>query len=191
VLGVLPGIVGTIQATEALKLVTGIGTTLLNRLLLYDALQMRFREIKLRRDPKCPVCGEQPTITKLIDYEQFCGTAKAGETSSEIMNDEVTVQDMKAALENPALNIKVVDVREPSEYQIASVKGATLLPLSQLPQRFGELDKNQPYYLHCKGGVRSLQAVNFLKQQGFKEVKSVKGGILAWSTEIDPSVPKY
>jgi adenylyltransferase/sulfurtransferase len=191
VLGVLPGIVGTIQATEALKLVTGIGTTLLNRLLLYDALQMRFREIKLRRDPKCPVCGEQPTITKLIDYEQFCGTAKAGETSSEIMNDEVTVQDMKAALENPALNIKVVDVREPSEYQISSVKGTTLLPLSQLPQRFGELDKNQPYYLHCKGGVRSLQAVNFLKQQGFKEVKSVKGGILAWSTEIDPSVPKY
>jgi adenylyltransferase/sulfurtransferase len=192
VLGVLPGIIGTIQATEALKIATGIGATLLNRLLLYDALQMRFREIKLRRDPECPACGERPSITKLIDYDQFCGTARSRENSPQNMNtDEVTVQDMKAALDNPALNIKVVDVRELNEHEIAHVKGATLIPLSQLARRYAELDKNQPYYLHCKGGVRSLQAVQFLKDQGYQNVKSVKGGILAWSSEIDPSVPKY
>jgi adenylyltransferase/sulfurtransferase len=192
VLGVLPGIIGTIQATEALKIVTGVGTTLLNRLLLYDALQMRFREIKLRRDPHCPVCGERPSITQLIDYEQFCGTPTPQENSTQHMNnDEVTVQDMKAALDNPALNIRVVDVREPNEYEIAHVKGTTLIPLSVFAQRHGELDKNQPCYLHCKGGVRSLQAVQFLKEQGYQNVKSVKGGILAWSSEIDPSVPKY
>jgi adenylyltransferase/sulfurtransferase len=190
VLGVLPGIIGLIQATETLKLIAGLGTTLLNRLLLYDALQMRFRELKLRRDPQCPVCGEKPTIKQLIDYEAFCGIRP--ETKDTPMHpDEVTVQQMKEALDNPALSIQVIDVREPDEYQIAHVKGTRLMPLSQFAQTFQQLDPNQAYYIHCKKGGRSMQAVQFLKQQGFKKVKSVKGGIADWSSEIDPKVPKY
>jgi len=189
VLGVLPGIIGCIQATEILKLAFGRGSSLVGRLLLYNALEMKFRELKLRRDPECPVCGEHPTITQLIDYEQFCGVVPEAEPASN--PDEVTVQDMKKALDNPALGIKVVDVRESDEYEIARVNGVPLLPLSELPGRFTELDPNQQYYLHCKGGVRSMKALNFLRQQGFKYVKSVKGGIAAWSDEIDRNVPRY
>ena len=158
--------------------------------MLFNALDAKFRELKLRRDPQCPICGEHPTITELIDYEQFCGIAPEP-AEPQANPDEVTVQDMKQALDHPALGIKVVDVREPDEYDIAKVRGVPLLPLSELPGRFTELDPNQQYYLHCKGGVRSLKAVSFLKQQGFKYVKSVKGGISAWSDEIDSSVPKY
>lgn len=187
VLGVLPGIIGVIQATEILKLILGAGVTLLNRLLLFDALAMKFREVKVRRDPACPLCGERPTITGLIDYEQLCGM----KNETNLNPDEVTVHDMKAALENPALGIVVIDVREPDEYQIARVANVSLLPLSQLARRFSELDPARSYYLHCKAGGRSLQAVQFLRQQGFRQVKSVKGGISAWSSEIDPSVPKY
>jgi adenylyltransferase/sulfurtransferase len=189
VLGVLPGIIGCIQATEILKLAIGKGTPLIGRLLLFNALDMKFRELKLRRDPQCPICGEHPTITELIDYETFCGIVPepaAGENP-----DEVTVQEMKKALDNPSLGIKVVDVREADEYEIAKVPGVPLLPLSQLNDRFTELDPNQQYYLHCKAGVRSLKALNFLRQQGFKYVKSVRGGITAWSEEIDHSVPRY
>jgi adenylyltransferase/sulfurtransferase len=190
VLGVLPGIVGCIQATEILKLAIGKGSSLVGRLLLFNALDMKFRELKLRRDPQCPVCGEHPTIKELIDYEMFCGIQP--EPANPAVNpDEVTVQDMKKALDNPGLNIKVVDVREPDEYEIAKVNGVPLLPLSELPNRFTELDPNQQYYLHCKAGVRSLKALNFLRQQGFKYVKSVKGGITAWSDEIDRNVPRY
>ena len=190
VLGVLPGIIGTIQATEILKLALGKGSSLVNRLLLFNALDMKFRELKLRRDPQCPICGENPTITKLIDYEQFCGIAP--EPAVPAFNpDEVTVQDMKKALEDPKLGIKVIDVREPDEYQIAHVDGVPLIPLGLLPQRFTELDPNQALYVHCKSGMRSLKAVQFLKEQGFKYAKSVKGGILAWADEIDHSVPKY
>jgi sulfur-carrier protein adenylyltransferase/sulfurtransferase len=190
VLGVLPGIIGCIQATEILKLALGQGRSLMGRLLLFNALEMTFRELKLQRDPQCPVCGERPTITRLIDYEQFCG-ARRRPTDSTMSNDEVTVQDMKRALEDPASGIRVIDVREPQECQIAHVEGVDLIPLSTLPQRFAELDPTQPIYLHCKGGVRSLKAVQFLKEQGFKSVKSVKGGILAWASEIDPRVPTY
>jgi adenylyltransferase/sulfurtransferase len=190
VLGVLPGIIGCIQATEILKLAIGRGSSLVGRLLLFNALDLKFRELKLRRDPQCPVCGEHPTIKQLIDYEQFCGIVPEA-AAPQANPDEVTVQDMKKALDNPVLGIRVVDVREPDEYDIAKVKGVPLLPLSDLPNRFTELDPNQTIYLHCKGGVRSLKAVNFLKQQGFKYVKSVKGGISAWSDEIDSSVPKY
>ena len=190
VLGVLPGIIGCIQATEILKLILGKGNLLVNRLLLFNALDMKFRELKLRRDPQCPVCGDHPTIKGLIDYEQFCGIPPASaEPGSN--PDEVTVLDMKKALDDPSLGIKVIDVREPDEYEIARVKGATLLPLSQLEARFTELDPNQQYYLHCKAGVRSMKALNFLRQQGYKHLKSVKGGIGAWSDEIDRSVPKY
>ncbi|HZO85895.1 MAG TPA: molybdopterin-synthase adenylyltransferase MoeB [Verrucomicrobiae bacterium] len=190
VLGVLPGIIGTIQATEIIKLALGKGSSLINRLLLFNALDMKFREVKLRRDPKCPICGDNPTINKLVDYEQFCGIAP--EPAVPAFNpDEVTVQDMKKALDDPKLNIKVIDVREPDEYQIAHVEGVPLIPLGTLPQRFTDLDPNQALYVHCKSGMRSLKAVQFLKEQGFKYAKSVKGGILAWADEIDHSVPKY
>jgi adenylyltransferase/sulfurtransferase len=189
VLGVLPGIIGCIQTTEILKLALGKGTPLTGRLVLFNALDMKFRELKLRRDPQCPICGDHPTIKELIDYEQFCGVVPEPENVEN--PDEVTVQDMKKALDNPSLNIQVVDVREPDEYEIAKVDGVPLLPLSQLNERFTELDPNQQYYLHCKAGVRSMKALNFLRQQGFKYVKSVKGGITAWSDEIDHNVPRY
>lgn len=190
VLGVLPGIIGCIQTNEILKLALGKGTSLVGRLMLFNALDMKFRELKLRRDPSCPICGDNPTIKALIDYDQFCGILPEPVNPSQ-NPDEVTVQDMKKALDDPKLGIKVVDVREPDEYQIAKVAGVPLLPLSQLPQRFTELDPNVQYYLHCKGGVRSMKALKFLREQGFKYVKSVKGGIGAWSDEIDHSVAKY
>ncbi len=190
VLGVLPGIIGTIQATEILKLALGKGSSLTGRLLLFNALDMKFRELKLRRDPECPVCGEKPTITKLIDYEQFCGIMPEPDMPA-MHPDEVTVQEMKRALDDAKLGIKVIDVREPDEYQIAHVSNVPLIPLGTLPQRFTELDPNQTLYVHCKSGIRSLKAVQFLKEQGFKYAKSVKGGILAWADEVDHSVPKY
>ncbi|MGV3771334.1 MAG: molybdopterin-synthase adenylyltransferase MoeB [Verrucomicrobiales bacterium] len=190
VLGVLPGIVGCIQTTEILKLALGIGNSLIGRLLLFNALDMKFREVKLRRDPQCPICGDNPTVKELIDYQQFCGVQPQTEVSSE-NPDEVTVQEMKRALDEKSLNIKVIDVREPDEYEIAFVPGTQLLPLSTLGNRFTELDPNQQYYLHCKAGVRSMKALSFLREQGFKYLKSVKGGILAWSEEVDSSVPKY
>src|SRR5829696_546052 len=179
-----PNVYGSIFRFE------GKGTSLINRLLLFNALDMKFREVKLRRDPKCPLCGDQPTIHELIDYDQFCGIP-AEPVNTGAHPDEVTVQDMKKAMTDTALNIKVLDVREPDEYQIARVEGARLVPLSTLPQKFTELDPNQQYYLHCKAGVRSMKALLFLREQGFKYLKSVKGGISAWSDEIDHNVPKY
>jgi adenylyltransferase/sulfurtransferase len=190
VLGVLPGVIGCIQATEILKLALGKGSSLIGRLMLYNALDMKFREVKLRRDPRCPLCGEAPSIRQLIDYEQFCGIPTEPATPG-ANPDEVTVQDMKKALDDPKLGIRVLDVREPDEYQIAKVDGVPLFPLSALPQMFTKLDPNQQYYIHCKSGVRSLKALKFLREQGFKYLKSVKGGIAAWSDEIDHSVPKY
>ena len=189
VLGVLPGIIGCIQATEILKLALGKGSSLIGRLLLFNALEMKFRELKLRRDPKCPLCGESPTISKLIDYEQFCGISSVPAPQSH--PDEVTVQEMKRALDDPKLGISVIDVREADEFQIAHVPGVPLFPLGDLPQRFTELDPNRQYYIHCKSGVRSMKAVRYLKEQGFKYVKSVKGGISAWAEEIDSSIAKY
>jgi molybdopterin/thiamine biosynthesis adenylyltransferase/rhodanese-related sulfurtransferase len=188
VLGVLPGIIGCIQATEILKLAIGKGSSLVGRLLLFNALDMKFRELKLRRDPECPVCGEHPTIKELIDYEMFCGIEPKPATAN---SDEVTVQDMKKALDDPKLGIKVIDVREPFEYEIAHIDGVPLLPMSQLRQRFTELDPNQQYYLLCKVGARSHQAVEFLREQGFKYVKNVRYGLDAWSDEIDRNVPRY
>ena len=189
VLGVLPGIIGCIQATEILKLALSKGTSLVGRLVLFNALDMKFRELKLRRDPACPVCGEHPTIKELIDYEVFCGIELP---SKENVNpDEVTVQEMKKALDDPKLGIKVVDVREPFEYEIARVEGVPLLPMSELQNRFTELDPNTQYYLLCKVGARSHSAMKFLREQGFKYVKNVKDGINAWSDEIDRNVPRY
>jgi adenylyltransferase/sulfurtransferase len=190
VLGVLPGIIGLIQATEILKLILGKGNSLLNRLLLFNALDMQFRELKLRRDPQCPLCGKSPTITQLIDYENFCGVAPPSAATT-MHPDEINVHDLKKALDNPQLGIQVLDVREPVEYQIARINGALLVPLSTLAQRFTELDPNHAYYIHCHAGVRSLKALQFLREQGFKNLKSVKGGIAAWSDELDRTVPKY
>jgi sulfur-carrier protein adenylyltransferase/sulfurtransferase len=190
VLGVLPGIVGCIQATEILKLALGKGLPLIGRLLLFNALDMKFREVKLRRDPQCPLCGDHPTIKELIDYDQFCGIP-AEPTTPMANPDEVTVQEMKKALDDPKLGIRVIDVREPDECEIARVQGVPLFPLSTLPQKFTELDPNVQYYIHCKSGIRSMKALKFLREQGFKYLKNVKGGIAAWADEIDHNVPKY
>lgn len=188
VLGVLPGIVGCIQATEILKLALGKGNLLVGRLLLFNALEMKFRELKLRRDPQCPVCGENPTIQELIDYEAFCGIQPPATNGNP---DEVTVQEMKRALDDPTLGIKIIDVREPFEYEIARIEGVPLLPMSQVQRRFTELDPNSQYYFLCKVGARSRDVVGFLHEQGFKYVKNVRGGLDAWSAEIDPNFPRY
>ena len=188
VLGVLPGIIGCIQATEILKLALGKGNLLIGRLLLFNALEMKFRELKLRRDPQCPICGEHPIIKELIDYEVFCGIQPPAQGENP---DEVTVQEMKRALDNPSLGIKVIDVREEFEYEIARIEGVPLLPMSQLNRRFTELDPNTQYYLLCKVGARSADAADFLREQGFKYVKNIKGGTDAWAREIDPKMPRY
>ena len=190
VLGVLPGIIGCIQANEIIKLIIGQGDPLIGRLLLFNALDMKFRELKLRRDPACPICGDNPTVKELIDYEMFCGIPDAPEETGN-HPDEVTVQEMKKALNDSSLNIKVIDVREPDEFEIAHIAGVPQIPLSQLEERFTELDPNETVYLHCKGGVRSMKALILLRDRGYKYVKSVKGGISAWSEEIDPDIPQY
>jgi adenylyltransferase/sulfurtransferase len=190
VLGVLPGVIGCIQATETLKIALGVGAPLIARLLLFNALDMTFRELKLRRDPECPVCGERPTISELAESAAPCVVAAAPSTAP-AHPDEVTVRDMKRALADPKLGIRVIDVREPGEQAMARIPGVPLFPLSTLGQRFQELDPSQTYYIHCRSGGRSLMAVRLLRGQGFQHVKSVKGGILAWSEEIDPTVPRY
>ena len=197
VLGILPGTIGLIQATEAVKLILGIGESLVGRLLLYDALAMRFRELKLRRNPECPVCGDNPSIHELIDYHQFCGVpnpaevAPVAEQQAGYMSDtEIDAVALKARLDRGD-KFQFIDVREPNEYQIASIPGAKLIPLGDVPKRVGELDPNTEVIVHCKMGGRSAKACEFLRQSGFKNVKNMLGGITAWSDKIDPSVPKY
>ena len=190
VLGVLPGVIGTIQATECIKLILGAGSTLVGRLLLYDAWSMRFRELKLRRDPACPVCGDHPTVTQLIDYEEFCGVKPASAAGPGV--PETTVEELKARIDAKA-PIYILDVREPHEFQIARISGSTLIPLGQLGSRYGELppaSAGREIIVHCKSGVRSAKAVTLLKEHGI-EAKNLKGGILAWSDRIDPTQPKY
>jgi sulfur-carrier protein adenylyltransferase/sulfurtransferase len=189
VLGILPGIIGVIQATEAVKVILGIGETLKGRLLLYDALGMRFRELKLRRDPDCPACGDHPTITKLIDYQEFCGIRPMSTqpTANTGVIDPVEVK----AKQDRGDRFELIDVREPHEYQIARIPGAKLIPLGELPKRLSELDKNAEIVAHCKMGGRSQQAVDLMKQNGFTNVRNMTGGITAWSDKVDPSVPKY
>jgi adenylyltransferase/sulfurtransferase len=187
VLGILPGAIGTIQATETVKLILGIGEPLIGRLLLYDALGMRFREMKLRKDPGCPVCGENPTVTELIDYQEFCGIPQANTQADEV--PEITVRELKEKLDNGE-DVFVLDVREPHEYEVANI-GARLIPLGELPQRLVELNQNDNVAVHCKTGGRSARAVKLMQEAGFQNVYNVKGGITAWSEDIDPSVPKY
>jgi adenylyltransferase/sulfurtransferase len=190
VLGVLPGVIGVIQATEAIKLILGSGQPLIGRLLLYDALQMRFRELKLRRDTDCPICGDHPTIHALIDYDQFCGLVPAHSQPEATGVPEVTVEQMKAKIDRGE-DFFLLDVREPNEYQICRIAGATLIPLGELAQRTGELDKNREMIIHCKMGGRSAKAVSLLQERGFNRVSNLKGGILAWIDKVDPSQTKY
>src|SRR5690242_11746001 len=190
VLGVLPGIMGCIQAMETLKLILGNGQPLIGRLLLFDALRMRFRELRLHKNPDCPMCGEHRTIHKLIDYAEFCGIRgeeKETAVSSEI--PEITPKELKARLDRGD-DLFILDVREPHEYQICNLHGH-LIPLGDLPKRVSELDSSREIVAHCRSGKRSADAVQFLSKAGFRKVWNLKGGILAWSDEVDPSVPKY
>jgi adenylyltransferase/sulfurtransferase len=192
VLGILPGLIGVIQATEAVKLIIGQGSPLIGRLVLYDALHMKFRELKLRKSPDCPICGPHRTITELIDYHQFCGVPNPLAAPEPVApsKDEIDVLELKARLDRKD-SFVLVDVREPHEWQIARIPGAKLLPLSELPKRASELNKSDDIVVHCKSGVRSAKAIGILKEAGFTHLTNVKGGILAWSDKIDPTVPKY
>src|SRR5579872_3560175 len=191
VLGILPGIIGLIQATETVKLILGIGQPLIGRLLLYDALAMRFRELRLRRNPECPVCGAHPSITKLIDYQEFCGIPQHEPAPAlGVAEGEIDPTEVKAKFDRGDRFV-LLDVREPHEYQICNIPSATLIPLGELPKRVNELNSADEIVAHCKSGMRSAKAVDFLKQAGFKKVKNMKGGILAWSDKVDPRVPKY
>lgn len=189
VLGVLPGIIGSIQAMETLKLILGKGEPLIGRLLLFDALGMKFRELKLRKNPDCPVCGTHPTVTKLIDYVEFCGIRGEEAPAPQSTVPEMTPRELKARLDRGD-DLYVLDVREPHEYQICNI-GGHLIPLGDLPQRVNELDSSREIVAHCRSGVRSAKAAEFLRQAGFKKLWNLKGGILAWSDEVDPRVPKY
>jgi len=188
VLGILPGLIGVIQATETIKLILGQGESLAGRLLLVDALGMKFRELKLRKNPDCPVCGTHRTITKLIDYDQFCGIRGQEEPAG---NDipAISVEDLKKKLDAKA-DVFILDVREPHEYQICNLKGY-LIPVGDLPKRVNELDSSREIVAHCKMGGRSAKAVNFLRRAGFTKVYNLTGGILAWADRIDPKMPKY
>jgi adenylyltransferase/sulfurtransferase len=195
VLGVLPGVVGTIQATEAIKLILGAGDSLVGRLLLFDALQMKFRTLKLQRDPACPVCGDQPTVTQLIDYEQFCGitpAVKAADSGRLPAEQEIAVGQLKERLDRR--DVFLLDVREPREYDICHIEGSTLIPLGELPKRLSELPRGADapdIVVHCKSGMRSAKAVALLRNEGFDRVQNLRGGILEWIARIDPSQPTY
>jgi adenylyltransferase/sulfurtransferase len=190
VLGVLPGIIGTIQAMETIKLILGRGEPLIGRLLLFNALKMQFRELKLRKNPHCPVCGTNPVIRELIDYEEFCGVR--GEESSGPVDaiEEITPTDLKRRLDSGE-DIFLLDVREPVEWQICRLDGAVLIPMNTIPARMHELDSAREIVVYCRSGKRSAQITAFLKAAGFRKVKNLQGGILQWSDEVDPTVPKY
>ncbi|MBI3553125.1 MAG: molybdopterin-synthase adenylyltransferase MoeB [Elusimicrobia bacterium] len=185
VLGVLPGVIGTIQAIETIKLIAGLGKPLIGRLMLFDALAMEWRTLKIKKNPDCPICGKNPTIKQLIDYEAFCGLKEKPVSAI----PEISVEDLKAKLDKKEKFV-LLDVREPHEYELAKIPGSKLIPLGTLPEKFGELDKSQAIIVHCKMGGRSARAVQFLKSKGF-DATNVAGGINAWSERIDPSVPQY
>jgi sulfur-carrier protein adenylyltransferase/sulfurtransferase len=189
VLGILPGMIGIVQATEAVKLILGTGEPLVGRLLLYDALAMRFRELKLRRNPECPVCGDHPTIKELIDYQEFCGVPHEPAAPVAAIGD-IDPVEVKQRIDRGDKFV-LIDVREPHEYQICNIPYAKLIPLGELPKRMNELNTADEIVAHCKSGMRSAKAVDLLKQSGFKKVRNMTGGILAWSDKVDPGVPKY
>lgn len=186
VLGVLPGIIGSLQALEAIKLILGAGDSLVGRLLLFDALKLRFRELQLRKDPDCPLCGPRPSITGLIDYEAFCGIG-ASATPAGV---EISVAELHATLE-AGRPVEILDVREPHEFEIVSLPGSTLIPLGELPSRLTQLDSRAELVVLCHHGARSLQAVELLRGAGFSHVRSLAGGIEAWALEVDPTLARY
>jgi len=190
VLGMLPGLIGAVQATETVKLILGAGAPLVGRLLLYDALTMRFREVKLRRDAECPVCGDKPVLRELIDYQAFCGFAKADEQPSAAGGAEMDVTELKAKLDGGE-RVVLIDVREPHEYQICRLPGAALIPLDRLPGRLGELDPSAELVAFCRTGDRGAKAAALLTGAGFRRARNLRGGIVAWSERIDPAFPKY
>jgi adenylyltransferase/sulfurtransferase len=194
VLGILPGLIGTIQATETVKIILGMGQTLAGRFLIYDAMKMRFRELTLRKDPECPVCGTNPTVTALIDYDQFCGIVPAqAAPPAPVLTDamaDVSVLEFKAMLDAGTAPL-LIDVREPHEYDICRIEGSVLIPLGDLPARVGELDPTVELVMQCRSGVRSGKAAAFLRERGFRSVHNLTGGILAWIDQVDPSQPKY
>lgn len=188
VLGILPGLLGVMQATEVIKLIVGIGEPLIGRFVLVDALAMRFRELRLKKDPECPICGDHPTIRELIDYDEFCGIR--GEVSpAQTGVPEIQPEELKRRLDSGE-EIFILDVREPHEYQICNL-GGHLIPLGDLPSRVNELDSSREIVAHCKGGSRSAKAVEFLQEAGFRKVKNLRGGITAWSDTVDSAIPKY
>jgi sulfur-carrier protein adenylyltransferase/sulfurtransferase len=189
VLGVLPGIIGCVQALETIKLIMGRGEPLIGRLLLFDALQLRFRELKLRKNPDCPVCGEHPSIDRLIDYEEFCGI-RGAEPEQTTGVPEITPIELKRMMDKGLL-FRLVDVREPHEFDICRIPGSVLIPLGDVPKRMNELDSADEIVVHCRSGQRSARAVDLLRKAGFRRIHNLKGGILAWSDQVDPSVPKY
>ena len=191
VLGILPGLVGVIQATEVIKLILGAGELLVGRLLLVDSLSMRFRELKLRKNPECPVCGPNPTVTKLIDYDQFCGFVPAAKEESRVKNGvpQITPVELKRRID-AGEDVFILDVREPFEHQIANI-GGKLIPQNDVPQRLAEIDRDREIIVQCKSGGRSQRIAEFLLQNGYPKVVNLVGGILAWSDQVDPKVPKY
>ena len=189
VLGVLPGIVGSIQALETIKLITGRGRPLIGRLLLFDALNLKFRELKLRKNPDCPVCGTHPTITGLIDYEQFCGI-RGEEYVRPTKVPEITATEVKKMMDERRPFV-LVDVREPHEYQICRIPGSKLIPLGDVPKRMHELNSADEIVVHCRSGQRSAQAVELLMKAGFRKIHNLRGGVLAWADQVDPTMPKY
>jgi len=190
VLGVLPGVIGCIQATETIKLIIGNGEPLVGRFLIFDALKMKFRELKLQKDPDCPVCGTHPTVTKLIDYEQFCGIHPAAPEPTPSNMTEITSVELKQRLDRGD-TLTIVDVREPHEYQINQIHGSLLIPLGDINKRYVELDPSDEIIVQCKVGGRSAKAADFLRSKGFTKVLNLKGGILDWIEKVDPSQPKY
>lgn len=191
VLGVLPGIVGSLQALEVIKLVLGAGDSMIGRLLVFDALAMKFRELRQRKDPECPLCSDKATITELIDYEEFCGIPQAREEEKKSGDvPTVTVKELKRLIDQQR-EVFVLDVREPHEWDIAHLEGATLIPLGRLAHEMHRLDSANDIVVHCRSGARSAKAVQFLQDAGFGKVRNLEGGILAWADEIDPSIPKY
>ena len=191
VLGVLPGIIGVLQAIEAIKLIIGIGDSLIGRLLSFDALKLRFREFKIRKDPKCPICGDHPTIHELIDYDQFCGIPQAdAEAAKEMDVPTISATELRAKIDRKEKFV-LVDVREPFEFEICNIPGSKLIPLGELPARLSELDSADDIVLHCKVGGRSAKALKVLQEAGFRKLSNLRGGITAWADEVDPSVPKY
>jgi sulfur-carrier protein adenylyltransferase/sulfurtransferase len=191
VLGVLPGIIGVMQAIEAIKLIIGIGDSLIGRLVSFDALKLRFKEFKIRKDPNCPICGDHPTIHELIDYDQFCGIPQAdAEAAKELEVPTITATELKTKIDRKEKFV-LVDVREPFEYDISRIPGSKLIPLGELPARLSELDSADDIVLHCKVGGRSAKALRILQEAGFRKLNNLQGGITAWSEDVDPSIPKY